>query len=479
MMRTMAIINKSNFGKPFVLDIFNIESATENQYDLPFHFMGHVLQANFEYQSPALLEPLGNANGYQHLFVEGRGHPVTDNARLSWMEHDRFYTLTSVTQESDELVFTRLGANDPEFNLRRDAALLIRRKETGNTVFVSAIESHGRYSPVSELAVNASSSISSIEVLLDDGRYTVVSIADVQGSTLLFFLARKDASPSSRHEVQIADRSYEWTGPYTVVEQGAWVMIDDFESDDALTSWTNIDVQNETDPHVPDPQVTVIRSEPGTGNRFMLRKPAAEGVVGNRKAIGFVPLPKPVAVGETWTFFTRINVEYFPNNHSFGLSNVPAADIPRYGYDAFEPMIRITDKYESDGYKNDGTLMVLGGDKAYSKIVHPATDTPAKPLEPGQWYELWYVVNNAGLEAGGQRYDLYVRGGEFASQTLVFEAATFRMQRALPLTLFMAISNTGPHKAPYGNGGVRYDDIYMAPGRTLSSPLVPDSGQQE
>ncbi|MDH3989117.1 MAG: heparinase II/III family protein [Gammaproteobacteria bacterium] len=217
MMRTMAIIKKSNFEKTFVLDILNILSDTENQYDLPFHFMGHVMQANFDYESPASLEPLGNANGYQHLFVEGRGHPATNNAKLSWLEYDRFYTLTSATQESDELLFTRLGANDPEFNLRRDPGFMIRRKGIGNTVFVSAIESHGGYSPVSELAVNSNSLISSIEILLNDDRYTVVSVADVQGSTLLFFLARKDASSSSHHKVWIAGQPYKWTGPYNIV----------------------------------------------------------------------------------------------------------------------------------------------------------------------------------------------------------------------------------------------------------------------
>jgi len=75
------------------------------------------------------------------------------------------------------------------------------------------------------------------------------------------------------------------------------------------------------------------------------------------------------------------------------------------------------------------------------------------------------VVNNAAYEAGGQRYDLYIRGGEFAAQQLVCAGAEFRMQRTLPLIFFMAISNTGSHKAPYGNGGVRYDDIYMVLGQ--------------
>lgn len=260
-----------------------------------------------------------------------------------------------------------------------------------------------------------------------------------------------------------------------VVEAGSsessWLLIDDFESGDTLEGWTNIDVQNDTDPHVPHPQISEIRHDPDTGNQYMLRKPAADGVVGNRKAIGFVPLPVPVQVGATYTFYTRINVEYFPNNQSFGLVNVPAADIPVQHYDSFEPMIRITDKRESDGYRNDGTLMVLSGDKAYSKIVDSETGEPAKPLEPGEWYELWYVVNNARRDTGGQRYDVYLRGGEFETQQLVFEGADFRMRRTLPLTYFMAISNTGPHDAPYGNGGVRYDDIYMATGRTLSSPL--------
>lgn len=254
-------------------------------------------------------------------------------------------------------------------------------------------------------------------------------------------------------------------------EPSPWLLVDDFESARALDRWTSIDAQNETDPYLPHPQVTEIHSDPESGNRYMLRKPAADGVVGNRKAIGFLPLPRPVPVGETYTFYTRVNVESFPNNHSFGLSNLAASDIPGQGYESFEPMIRITDKRESDGSKNDGTLMVLVGDKAYSKIIDPATGAAARPLEPGQWYELWYVVDNAAPEAGGQRYDLYLRGGEFETQQRVFEGAEFRVQRGLPLAFFMTISNTGPHRAPYGNGGVRYDDIYMAPGRTLSSPL--------
>ena len=139
-------------------------------------------------------------------------------------------------------------------------------------------------------------------------------------------------------------------GPVTLAgadsEDGRWILVDDFESDVALESWTNVDAQNDTDPHVPNPQIAEVRNDQDTGNRYMIRKPAADGVVGNRKAIGFVPLPTPVEVGETYTFFTRVNVEYFPNNQSFGLVNVAATDIPGKHYDSFEPMLRITDKFE-------------------------------------------------------------------------------------------------------------------------------------
>ena len=249
-----------------------------------------------------------------------------------------------------------------------------------------------------------------------------------------------------------------------------WLLVDDFES--GLEGWTHIDVENNTDPFVPDPQIAEIRIDAQTDSHFMLRKPAVDGVVGNRKAIGFKPLPVTVQVGETYTFYTRINVEYFPNNQSFGLANVSASEIGEQNYNSFEPMIRVTDKLESNGYKNDGTLQVLGGgDMPFSNIVDPATGQSAQPMQTDEWYEVWYVVNNASRDEGGQRYDLYVRGGEFETQQLVFENAVFRMRRTLPLKYFMTICNTGPHDGPYGNGGVRYDDIYMFPGRDLSSPL--------
>ena len=214
MHRTLALIKDDGFEKPFLLDVFRIESDGEHQYDLPFYYMGQVLDANFGYESPASLVQLGEENGYQHLFLEGKGSPASDNTKFSWMANSRFYTLTSATRQDDELLFVRLGANDPEFNLRRDAAFIIRRKAARSTLFASIIEPHGSYSPVTELSVNTRSSVSALEIVQDDENYSVFRVATVKGEERLFVLSNSISSASAHHEVEIEGKLHAWTGQY-------------------------------------------------------------------------------------------------------------------------------------------------------------------------------------------------------------------------------------------------------------------------
>lgn len=254
----------------------------------------------------------------------------------------------------------------------------------------------------------------------------------------------------------------------------AWLLIDDFESEDSLQGWVSKDTRNDTVPYTENPQVTQRRKEitsQGKINHYLIKKPAIEGVVGNRKALTFKELPKHVPFGETYTFYTRFQVEYFPNNHVFGVSNLNALGIEENDYNAFEPTLRITDKTESNGLKNDGTLMVKKG-KGYSKIKNALGNDNALPLSVGIWYQVWYVVNNASYDSGGQSYNVYVLGGEFKEKTMVYENADFRMKRESPLMYFLMNCNTGPVDKPYGNGGIFYDDIYMSAGNNLSSPLL-------
>jgi hypothetical protein len=212
--RTLAMIKKRSFNKPFVLDVFKVTSDTESQYDLPFYYMGQVLEANFDYATPSSLSPLGQENGYQHLYVEAKGSPGGESTKFSWIGNGKFYTLTSVTDEGDELLYTRLGANDPDFNLRRDAAFMIRRKAAGSTVFASIVEPHGSYSPVSERAVDANSHIAALGIVHDDENYTAVAIGGRDGHTSVFILVHTDAAAAREHRLTIDGVQYQWSGPY-------------------------------------------------------------------------------------------------------------------------------------------------------------------------------------------------------------------------------------------------------------------------
>lgn len=214
MHRTMAMIKDENFENPFVLDILRVKSDEDNQYDLPFYYMGQVIDKNFTYQSPESLSPFGEDNGYQHLFVEGFGKANPGNTKFQWLGSGKYYTLTTTTRAEDEIYLTRIGANDPDFNLRRDAAITLRRNDTANTVFVSIVEPHGSYSPVNESSINSRSSIEKLTVVLDTEDYTGASITDVKGDTQLFIVSNNNNSNLAKHTVTIEGNTYSWSGPY-------------------------------------------------------------------------------------------------------------------------------------------------------------------------------------------------------------------------------------------------------------------------
>jgi hypothetical protein len=214
MHRTLVLLGDGAFERPIILDVFKVNSKTLNKYDLPYHFLGQVMKVNIEYDSPSSLRPLGTDQGYQHLYLEGLGKPKTKNAQLLWLQNDKFYTVTTLTDPEDELLFTRMGANDPEFNLRRDASLILRRKNSKNTVFVSAVEPHGNYSPVSEFSVNSNSSIKELDLIYDSMDYTAIVIKSLKGKQALFIISNNSTSKEKKHTLTINNKDYQWTGPY-------------------------------------------------------------------------------------------------------------------------------------------------------------------------------------------------------------------------------------------------------------------------
>ena len=212
MHRTMAVWDVEGFENPLLLDILQVASKTANQYDLPFYYLGQMMSASFKYETPKILEPLGKDFGYEHLWKEGSGKAVSTNIQFSWLSAGSFYTLTAVTAVDDEVVLARLGANDPNFNLRRDAGIILRKKNTQDATFVNVIETHGSYSPVTENAINASSSIKKIAIAYEDQEYIAVSIVTKKDSESLFIMATKNSAKDKKHSLNINGKIYSWTG---------------------------------------------------------------------------------------------------------------------------------------------------------------------------------------------------------------------------------------------------------------------------
>jgi hypothetical protein len=214
MHRTVALIQANEFDEPFMLDIMRVDAQNKHDYDLPFYYFGQVIQTNFTYEKAKTLAPLGESNGYQHLYLEASAKPSVGTAQFSWLDKGKFYTLSTISNADDEILLTRIGANDPEFNLRNEPGFMLRRNDTQDTTFVSIVEPHGSYSPVTELSLNSNSSIKSVTLAHDDEAYTAVQIVDVNDNTQLFIVANLDNASSSSHSLEIAGQSYEWTGPY-------------------------------------------------------------------------------------------------------------------------------------------------------------------------------------------------------------------------------------------------------------------------
>lgn len=212
--RTMVMIKDSNYDKPYVLDIMRVTSEIANQYDLPLYYLGQIMQTNFEFEKFETPKILGKSDGYQHLYKEASATADGKNIKLNWLLNDKFYTYSAVTSNNDDIILARIGANDPEFNLRHDPSIILRKKDAKDALFVSIIESHGNYSPVTELAVNAYSNIKYIEVLLNTEAYTAIEITHVNGIVKLFIIANNNASKEANHNLKIKNDNYQWTGNY-------------------------------------------------------------------------------------------------------------------------------------------------------------------------------------------------------------------------------------------------------------------------
>jgi oligo-alginate lyase len=217
--RSIFMVMLPGASKPFIVDIFRALSETTHTYDLPFNYLGTVINTTYKYKANTNnLGTLGAKNGYQFLWKEAEADITTPFTQFTFLNGTGFYTISSFSGDAAKVFFTRIGANDPDFNLRRDPSYILRVNGSNKT-FVNTIEIHGNYSPTAEIASSAYSLVSDIQMLQDNADYTVAVIT-VSTKKLVIAQANKNADANAIHHFNKAGFDIKWIGPYAVQYDG-------------------------------------------------------------------------------------------------------------------------------------------------------------------------------------------------------------------------------------------------------------------
>ena len=218
--RTVAVLNDPEFNNPIVIDVFNIESENgSNTYDLPYHFLGQITDMDFDCSSNTkALVPMGEANGYQHIWKLAEGKATGKHTYLSWMYNKRIYSITTAVDPNTDLLIGQIGAFDPNFNLRPEPMLMIRQKDAGNHTFASIIESHGWQNPNTEVIAGQAKQIKSMRLLLDQDSYTILAFSSEKGSVFNLCLFTGEPDNNLAHSLEVDGVTYSWKGAYNLIK---------------------------------------------------------------------------------------------------------------------------------------------------------------------------------------------------------------------------------------------------------------------
>ena len=215
MHRGVYLITLPGATKPLLVDFFRTISNNTHQYDLPFNYIGNVISTNFKYTTHSNnLQTLGNKNGYQHIWKEASANVKMPLAQFTFLNNQTFYTISSYVKDSAQLFFTRTGANDPNFNLRREPSYITRTRAK-NMFAINVLELHGNFNPISEITTNSYATVTSVLPVIDTEAYSGAQIT-VAGKQLLVFQSNKIFDSKTPHQLVVGGVTYSWVGPFAV-----------------------------------------------------------------------------------------------------------------------------------------------------------------------------------------------------------------------------------------------------------------------
>ncbi|RJY10391.1 alginate lyase [Aurantiacibacter aquimixticola] len=211
MTRVLALVEVEGLSQPVTLDVLRAEGQRNATFDLPLHYSGHIMRLGFDPARNVAERPvLGSGHGYEHIWVDGRATPDAAGSFMTWILDGRFYTYRFVPTQGMEVILGESGANDPNFNLRREPLAIQRVDGVQAATFVSLLESHGLYDGAAEQTVESDSQIAALRHHRQ-GAYDLVTIETLAGEEVAVAISW-DADPNATHSATFEGREITWQG---------------------------------------------------------------------------------------------------------------------------------------------------------------------------------------------------------------------------------------------------------------------------
>ncbi|MBD2841867.1 alginate lyase family protein [Erythrobacter rubeus] len=216
MRRTWLMPTIAGLEAPLVIDLVHAQSDEPHQYDLPLHYSGHIMEFDFEPISNTAERPvLGSDNGYQHIWVDAEAGLQDGRGALTWILDGRFYTYRFAGNGPLTAILGESGANDPEFNLRREPLIMLRAQREGEASFASLLEAHGSYDGAAEQTLDSRSLVSDLNHQRIDGM-DLVRLTLKSGQRFAIAVSH-NPDPATAHSVTLDGESLEWDGFAAVI----------------------------------------------------------------------------------------------------------------------------------------------------------------------------------------------------------------------------------------------------------------------
>ena len=216
MQRTMLLLQDDRLEYPVVLDLYRLTSNEPHQYDYPLHYAGQNIVSNLSFVTNTdRLQPLGDDYGYQHIWHTASAQSDS-TIRFTWLSGNRYYSAITAPHEDTEVLLGRTGAHDPNFNLRSDPVLMVRR-HAADHLFATIIQPHGYFNEAQERSDQARPSITEVRVI---GHSDEASVVEVDGHGGLFWrvmVSNGSADQDASHSVEFDGQVYAWSGTHHVV----------------------------------------------------------------------------------------------------------------------------------------------------------------------------------------------------------------------------------------------------------------------